>query len=66
MAFTVQDLDAIDRAIASGELTVKCQGREVTYRSIGELQAARETILRSLRAATAPSGGIGFSVARFD
>jgi hypothetical protein len=34
MAFTTSDLDAINAAIASGELTVRHNGREVTYRSI--------------------------------
>jgi len=41
MAFTSSDLDAVDRAIASGELTVRSNDRMVTYRSMDELTAAR-------------------------
>lgn len=42
MAFTQTDIDSIDRAIASGELTVRfADGRETTYRSIAELRSAR-------------------------
>ncbi|HEY0915643.1 MAG TPA: hypothetical protein VGE22_12300 [Solimonas sp.] len=51
MAFTTDDLDAINSAIASGELTVKHNGREVTYRSIAELQSAKRTIEAELAAA---------------
>ncbi|WP_411393334.1 phage head-tail joining protein [Vibrio parahaemolyticus] len=38
MAFTKDDIDALDEAIASGELTVKIDGREVTYRSLNDSQ----------------------------
>jgi hypothetical protein len=45
MAFTTSDLTAIESAIASGELTVRyADGKEVTYRSIGELMKARDLI----------------------
>src|SRR5450830_1755180 len=37
MAFDQTQLDALDAAIASGELTVKYNGKEITYRSINEL-----------------------------
>lgn len=46
MAYTKDDLDIIDEAIASGELTVKIDGREVTYRSINDLLKARRHIVR--------------------
>ncbi|ELP3316094.1 hypothetical protein R1W15_004298 [Vibrio fluvialis] len=46
MAFTQDDLDALDEAIASGELTVKINGREVTYRSMAELLQAKRYIGR--------------------
>ncbi|MCF2827080.1 MULTISPECIES: phage head-tail joining protein [unclassified Pseudoalteromonas] len=46
MAFTQDDLDALDEAIASGELTVKINGREVTYRSMTELLHAKRYIGR--------------------
>lgn len=48
MAFTQDDLDALDEAIASGELTVKIDGREVQYRSINDLMKARRHIVRLL------------------
>lgn len=51
MAFTQQDLDAVNTAIASGALTVKMGGREVTYRSLDELLKARATITSEIAAA---------------
>lgn len=54
MAFTAQDLEAIDRAIASGELTVRIDnGRMVTMRSMSELLQARATIMAGMVAAQA-------------
>lgn len=55
MAYTTTDLAAIDAAIASGELTVRHNGREVTYRSLDELLKAKRTIEAELNAAS--SGG---------
>lgn len=51
MAFTQSQLDAIDSAIASGELKVAFDGREVVYRSMDDLMKARLTIKSSLEAA---------------
>ncbi|ENM3928893.1 hypothetical protein DDM60_002674 [Vibrio cholerae] len=48
MAFTKADIDALDEAIASGELTVRIDGREITYRSLGDLLKAKRHILRSI------------------
>ena len=53
MAFPSADLDAVDRAIASGELTVRSNDRMVTYRSMDELTAARAAISSALAAASA-------------
>lgn len=50
---TNDDLAAIDRAIASGELTVRTNDRLVTYRSIDELLKARELVVSSLAAQSA-------------
>ena len=50
MAFTTADLDAVDRAIASGELTVRTNDRLVTYRSLQELREARAVIAAGLSA----------------
>lgn len=59
MAFTQTDLDAVNSAIASGELTVKHNGREVTYRSMEDLLKARATITNEL--STVASGTRGGS-----
>lgn len=50
MAYTSADLEAIDRAISSGEFTVKTQDRLVTYRTIDELMQARAHIASALSA----------------
>lgn len=57
MAFTQDDLAAIDRAIASGELSVTHNGRSVTYRSMSDLLRARDRIERSLVAAAGGRSG---------
>ena len=44
MALSQSDLDAIDQAIAAGELEVESNGRRVRYRSIADLMAARAHI----------------------
>lgn len=48
MAFSTTDLDAINRAIASGELVVRVDGRSVEYRTIDELIKARDIIKADL------------------
>lgn len=48
MAFTTEDIDALDEAIASGELTVKIDGREITYRSLNDLLKAKRHIQRTI------------------
>ena len=56
MAFTAQDLAAIDAAIASGELTVRTnEGRMVTMRSVDELLKARALITSALAASASPA-----------
>ena len=59
MAFTPQDLAAVDAAIASGELTVRANGREVTYRSTADLFKAREAIAAVLAAQANPARATG-------
>ncbi|HOQ47662.1 MAG TPA: hypothetical protein PK157_20295 [Bryobacteraceae bacterium] len=56
MAWTQQQLDAIEAAIASGELTVHFGDRTVTYRSMDDLLKARVVIKDALAsdAGTAP------------
>lgn len=62
MAFTNDDLTALDEAIASGELKVKINGREIEYRSIEALLKAKRHITRLLAAKAGvkrnPLGGI--------
>lgn len=48
MAFSSTDLASIDAAIASGELRVQIDNREVIYRSIDDLMKARRVILEEL------------------
>lgn len=52
MAFTSTDLDAVDAALASGELAVEVNGKRITYRSVDELVTARRLISAELAAAT--------------
>jgi roadblock/LC7 domain-containing protein len=48
MAFTTNPLSAIDAAIASGQVKVKYDGKEVEYRSMAELKQARSFIVAQL------------------
>lgn len=48
MSFTPKHLEAIERAIARGEKTVRYSDRTVEYRSIDELLKARDEIRTSL------------------
>lgn len=58
MAFTQENLAAVDAAISSGELTVRDgDGRLVTYRSFDELSKARALIVADLAAQVGASGG---------
>lgn len=59
MALSQSDLDAIDAAIATGELTVEFNGRRVTYRSISELKLARAHVANVIATqAGTPTPGI--------
>lgn len=68
MAFSTADLDSINAAIASGELTVSVQGRSVTYRSLDDLLKAKRVIEDGLRtqsaAPRARTGYFTFATAR--
>jgi len=58
MAFTQTDLDALDRAIATGELSVRTDtGRMVTYRSMDELINARKLIADEMANQAATAAG---------
>ncbi|GBH26724.1 phage head-tail joining protein [Burkholderia vietnamiensis] len=55
MAYTKQDLQNIQSAIAKGELEVQYADRRVKYRPIGELREARTEIIRDLNGAAGRS-----------
>ena len=66
MALTQTDLDAINRAIARGELTVRAfNGSQVTYRSMDELLKAREAALADIRSAAGAAPGARHRLADF-
>ena len=54
MAYSQSDLDALDRAIASGALSLELAGRKMTYRSVDELLKARDHVAGELARAGAP------------
>lgn len=70
MALTQGNLDALDLAIASGELTVSFNGRTATYQSTSELLRARDHVARLLRTQLAPRsptfGGRSYALSRFN
>jgi hypothetical protein len=53
MAFTQQNLDAIEKAIATGTLSVEFNGKRVTYRSMSDLLKARDVIKSELASQSA-------------
>ena len=63
MSWTQGDLDAIDRAIRTGALKVRgSDGKEVTYRSLDELQRIRAEIVAVVTPSAAATGPIvGFA-----
>jgi len=54
MAYTQAHLDAVERAIARGEKTVRYADRTVEYRSVDELVQARDLIRTELTRAAGP------------
>lgn len=48
MAWSVEQLEALERAIASGKLSVQYQDRRVTYNSISEMLVARRLLRKEL------------------
>ncbi|MGL5215882.1 MAG: phage head-tail joining protein [Aeromonas hydrophila] len=64
MAFTKDDLESINAAISSGELTVTVDGRMVTYRSVAELLRAKSHITQAIKRRNAAFAGFRVSVDR--
>lgn len=56
MALSKNDLDNLDAAIATAELTVEVQGRRVTYRSMDDLLKARAHVASTLLAQSNNAG----------
>lgn len=52
MAWTQTDVDTLEAAIATAELTVRFADREVTYRSVAEMLKARDAIKSSIQGAS--------------
>lgn len=52
--WTQDDLDAIERAIASGALIVRHGDKMINYRSLAEMQQARDMIARSIASPRRP------------
>lgn len=66
MSFTQSDLDAVNAALASGELQVRtADGKMVTYRSVAELERARGVILADLATQAVGSRQRGAFAVRF-
>lgn len=59
MALTTEDLDRLDKAIASQQLEVQMDGRRVRYRDMSELITARQHVAQQLAA------GRGTGIRRF-
>lgn len=59
MALSAADLEALDAAIATGELTVEFNGRRVTYRSVDELLKARQHVASVVSAASSATPARG-------
>lgn len=56
MAVSQTDVDALERALMSGRLTVRQGDQLVTYRSVAELREALGYAREQLAAASAPGG----------
>ena len=52
MAFTIDQLTALDAAIAQGALTVKYADKEVTYRSLNEMLQLRDLMNKEVNPAS--------------
>jgi len=57
--FTQAHLDALNTAIASGELTVRYGDTTVTYRSLDELLRVRDMVKADLQVTTAQTYTLG-------
>lgn len=58
MAWTQQQLDRLEAAIAEGALVVKYQDKQVTYRSLAEMQQTRTMMRDALGLNSNSTGGV--------
>lgn len=66
MPFTQTDLDAVNKALASGELSVRSSdGKQLTYRSVDELLKAKGVIEAELASNSLPRPYPRYQVADF-
>ena len=65
MAFTQIDLENINKAIATGALTVEVEGRKITYRSMTDLFRAKGSIESELAAQTTGKAAVRVSRVKF-
>ena len=65
MAYTVTQLEALQAALASGELTVSYEGKTVTYRSIKDLKEALAVVQAGLEAQGTVSAATSVSYAAY-
>jgi len=65
MSFSTAQLQAIEEAIASGELSVSYEGKTVTYRNMADLVRARDLIKSDLQASGQMTAGPRSSLASF-
>lgn len=54
MAYTAEQLTALENAIATGALEVKYADKSVTYRSLSEMLSLRDAMKQELGVASAP------------
>ncbi|MBB4952753.1 hypothetical protein H4S14_000795 [Agrobacterium vitis] len=54
MAWTQDDLDAINTALSSGAKRVRFQTHEVEYQSVTEMLKVRDLIIQELQSASRP------------
>jgi hypothetical protein len=70
MALTQTDLDVLDRAIASGTLSVEFDGRKMVYQNTSQLIDARHHVATVLNGSTQNRGprvfGFRFTTTRGD
>jgi len=64
VAYTQADLDAIEKAIKSGALTVEYQDRKIVYRNFDDMIRTRDLILNAVNPASPNDTGRIFSGSR--